>query len=177
MAGNGAATDNAVSALGKLCDFHAERFTSSRVVIEQHWLPRLPLIVDEEESITVTNHLCTMLENAQRASLVLGSNYESLGRVLHVLTTVITSDRKEGICNKSLKARIQTLVSFSFFFFLKTFFDFFLTFFFSLFFFLVARNEKWFTGTSTSKCCRTVSTTNATSLYATIVFLSSKYGI
>ena len=109
-AGNGAATDNAVSALGKLCDFHAERFTSSRVVIEQHWLPRLPLIVDEEESITVTNHLCTMLENAQRASLVLGSNYESLGRVLHVLTTVITSDRKEGICNKSLKARIQTLL-------------------------------------------------------------------
>jgi importin-5 len=109
--GNGAASDNAVSALGKLCDCHAEHFQSSRMLLEQQWLPRLPLLVDEEESITVTTHLCTMLANQQRTQLVLGPNYESLGRVIHILTTVITSDRRMGICNKALRVNIQTLLN------------------------------------------------------------------
>ena len=107
---NGAASDNAVSALGKLCDVHCERFPSAQQLIETQWLPRLPLTSDEEESVTVTNHLCAMIENPQRSSLVLGTNFEQLGRVLNVLMTVITSDRSEGLWNKKLKVRIQQLL-------------------------------------------------------------------
>ena len=106
---NGAASDNAVSALGKLCDVHCERFPSAQQLIETQWLPRLPLTSDEEESVTVTNHLCAMIQNPQRSSLVLGTNFEQLGRVLNVLMTVITSDRSEGLWNKKLKVRIQQL--------------------------------------------------------------------
>ena len=63
------------------------------------------------------------VDHPQRSSLVLGTNFEQLGRVLkvmcilvyficacHVLMTVITSDRSEGLWNKKLKVRIQQLL-------------------------------------------------------------------
>lgn len=99
-----------MSALGKLCDVHAERFPSSRAVLESHWLPRLPLTSDNEESIAVTSHLCDMLEKPNRTQLVMGTSFESLGRILHIFCTVVTSDRRKGLCNKTLRGRITKLL-------------------------------------------------------------------
>jgi hypothetical protein len=107
---SGAATDNAISALGKLCDAHFESFPSASQIIDTHWLQRLPLRVDEEESITVSNHLCSMLENQQRNMLVLGTNFKNLAKVITILMSVLTSKKSDGLWNKDLKERIQKIL-------------------------------------------------------------------
>lgn len=107
---NGPASDNCVSALGKCIAYHAAHLPNARLLMVQHFLPKLPLRSDEEESRAVTNHFCAMLEDVNMNRLVLGASCETLGPVLSILGQVVGSKRDEGICNKALRTRIATLI-------------------------------------------------------------------
>ena len=62
------ATDNAVSALGKICLKHADATDVSQVL--PHWLEYQPLKADLEEAAVCHNQLCALLES--NSALVLG---------------------------------------------------------------------------------------------------------
>ncbi|TDH69777.1 hypothetical protein CCR75_005806 [Bremia lactucae] len=62
------ATDNAVAALGKLCEYHAEAVDASKLFPQ--WLALLPLRGDLEESFAVCRRLCGYIQDSH--TLVLG---------------------------------------------------------------------------------------------------------
>lgn len=79
------ATDNAIAALGKLCEFHADVVDAATLFPQ--WLELLPLRGDLEESLAVSRRLCSYVND--RHPLVLGApNYRHLGKVVAVLAAV-----------------------------------------------------------------------------------------
>ncbi|KAG7389270.1 Importin-5 [Phytophthora pseudosyringae] len=79
------ATDNAVSALGKFCEFQAGAVDAATLFPQ--WLELLPLRGDLEESLAVSRRLCGYVND--RHPLVLGApDYGHLGKVVAVLAAV-----------------------------------------------------------------------------------------
>ena len=66
---NGFATDNAISALGKMILYQPEALAANRAAAVGMFLNYLPVTVDEEEGIKVHGCLCTLLERGEPALL------------------------------------------------------------------------------------------------------------
>ncbi|XP_060209818.1 uncharacterized protein LOC132636808 isoform X2 [Lycium barbarum] len=82
---NERAYDNAVSALGKICQFHWESFDSAEAI--PAWLNCLPIKADLEEAKDVHKQLCSMIERSYRE--LLGPNYQYLPKVVSVFIEVL----------------------------------------------------------------------------------------
>uniref|UniRef100_A0A1J3DTI8 Importin-5 n=1 Tax=Noccaea caerulescens TaxID=107243 RepID=A0A1J3DTI8_NOCCA len=83
---NAMAYDNAVSAVGKICQFHRDSINSSQVL--PAWLNCLPLSNDVIEAKVVHDQLCSMVER-QDVDL-LGPNNQYLPKILIVFAEVLT---------------------------------------------------------------------------------------
>ncbi|KAL9349089.1 hypothetical protein Peur_056344 [Populus x canadensis] len=90
------AYDNAVSALGKICQFHRDSIDSAQVV--PAWLNCLPITGDLIEAKAVHEQLCSMVERSDRE--LLGPNNQYLPKIVSVFAEVL--------CGKHL-ATEQTL--------------------------------------------------------------------
>ncbi|KAJ4815234.1 ARM repeat superfamily protein [Rhynchospora pubera] len=80
------AYDNAVSALGKLCQFHRDRVKAKAVVT---WLNCLPIRHDIGEAKVVHEQLCSMVESSDRR--LLGENNKHHFKIISVYTEVLSS--------------------------------------------------------------------------------------
>jgi hypothetical protein len=83
---NAMAYDNAVSAVGKICQFHRDSIDSSQVL--PAWLNCLPISNDVLEAKVVHDQLCSMVER-QDVDL-LGPNNQHLPKILIVFAEVLT---------------------------------------------------------------------------------------
>ncbi|OAY28974.1 importin-5 [Manihot esculenta] len=79
------AYDNAVSALGKICQFHRESIDSTQVV--PAWLNCLPITGDLIEAKVVHEQLCSMVERSD--SELLGPNNQYLPKIVSVFAEVL----------------------------------------------------------------------------------------
>ncbi|CAN1335991.1 Ipo5 [Linum perenne] len=90
------AYDNAVSALGKICQFHRDSIDASQVI--PAWLNCLPISGDLIEAKVVHEQLCSMVERSD--GVILGPNNQYLPKIVSVFAEVL--------CGKDL-ATEQTL--------------------------------------------------------------------
>ncbi|CAM6081611.1 unnamed protein product [Calypogeia fissa] len=86
------ATDNAVSALGKICEFQRDSIDAAQVV--PAWLSCLPLKNDMVEAKIVHEQLCVMVERADPQ--LLGPNNQYLPKIVSVFVEVLVSGTQLG---------------------------------------------------------------------------------
>ena len=97
---NASATDNAVSAIGKLC----KRSETIAAAALTRWLSFLPLSSDRAEAKGVHELLCTLVEASN--THLLGANHEHLPQVICVFAQVLNSD----LIDETLNPRIANLI-------------------------------------------------------------------
>nr|GMD21565.1 importin-5-like [Ipomoea batatas] len=87
------AYDNAVSALGKICQFHRESIDSAQVV--PAWLHCLPIKGDLIEAKVVHDQLCSMVESNRLQSdrELLGPNNQYLPKIVSVFAEVLCAGK------------------------------------------------------------------------------------
>jgi hypothetical protein len=83
------AYDNAVSALGKICQFHRDSIDSAQVV--PAWLSCLPIKGDLIEAKVVHDQLCAMVEMSDRE--ILGPNNQYLPKIVSVFAEVLCAGK------------------------------------------------------------------------------------
>ncbi|KAK6145070.1 hypothetical protein DH2020_021890 [Rehmannia glutinosa] len=83
------AYDNAVSALGKICQFHRDSIDSAQVV--PAWLGCLPIKGDLIEAKAVHDQLCSMVERSD--SVLLGPNNQYLPKIVSVFAEVLCAGK------------------------------------------------------------------------------------
>ncbi|KAL6511136.1 hypothetical protein OROGR_022260 [Orobanche gracilis] len=83
------AYDNAVSALGKISQFHRDSIDSAQVVTA--WLSCLPIKGDLVEAKVVHDLLCSMVERSDRD--LLGPNNQYLPKIVSVFTEVLCAGK------------------------------------------------------------------------------------
>ncbi|XP_008804326.2 importin-5-like [Phoenix dactylifera] len=83
------AYDNAVSALGKICQFHRDGIDAAQVV--PAWLNCLPIKGDLIEAKVVHEQLCSMVERSDRE--LLGPNNQYLPKIISVFAEVLCAGR------------------------------------------------------------------------------------
>lgn len=83
------AYDNAVSALGKICQFHRDSIDSAQVV--PAWLNCLPIKGDLIEAKVVHDQLCSMAERSDRE--LLGPNNQHLPKIVSVFAEVLCAGK------------------------------------------------------------------------------------
>ncbi|MCD7457320.1 hypothetical protein HAX54_034869 [Datura stramonium] len=86
---NAKARDAAAFALGKICQFHRESIDAAQVV--PIWLNCLPMKVDWDESRSVHEQLCSMVERLDKD--LIGSNYEYLPKIISVFAEVLCTEK------------------------------------------------------------------------------------
>lgn len=79
------AYDNAVSALGKICQFHRDSIDAAQVV--PAWLSCLPLKGDLIEAKVVHAQLCSMVERSDGE--ILGPNHQYLPKIVTIFAEVL----------------------------------------------------------------------------------------
>lgn len=84
---NAMPTDNAVSALGKICEFHRDVIDAAQVV--PAWLSCLPIRADLVEAKVVHAQLCSLMERSD--PILLGSNSQYLPKIIGIFAEVISS--------------------------------------------------------------------------------------
>ncbi|XP_057484195.1 uncharacterized protein LOC130770680 [Actinidia eriantha] len=89
QAENVMAYDNAVSALGKICQFHRDSIDSAQVV--PAWLSCLPIKGDLIEAKVVHEQLCSMVERSDRE--LLGPNNQYLSKIVAVFAEVLCAGK------------------------------------------------------------------------------------
>ncbi|KAL6506577.1 hypothetical protein OROGR_024758 [Orobanche gracilis] len=83
------ACDNAVSALGKICQFHRDSIDSAQVV--PAWLSCLPIKGDLVEAKVVHDLLCSMVERSNTD--ILGPNNQYLSKIVSVFAEVLCAGK------------------------------------------------------------------------------------
>ncbi len=83
------AYDNAVSALGKICQFHRDGINASQIV--PAWLNCLPIKGDLIEAKVVHNQLCSMVERSDGD--LLGPNNQYLAKIVSVFAEVLCAGK------------------------------------------------------------------------------------
>ncbi|KAH9728480.1 TOG domain-containing protein [Citrus sinensis] len=83
------AYDNAVSALGKICQFHRDSIDAAQVV--PAWLSCLPLKGDLIEAKVVHAQLCSMVERSDGE--ILGPNHQYLPKIVTIFAEVLCGGR------------------------------------------------------------------------------------
>ncbi|KAJ6974900.1 uncharacterized protein [Populus alba] len=87
---NTMAYDNAVSAVGKICEFHRDSIDAARIV--PAWLSCLPIKSDLIEAKLVHDQLCSMVERSDRE--LFGSNNQYLPKIVLVFAEVICAGKE-----------------------------------------------------------------------------------
>ena len=86
------ATENAVSALGKFCEFQSKAVDATGVADTQQlmgfWLSQLPLKADKNEAKVVHDQLCRFLEKGDPR--LLGKDNANLPRVVFILAKILS---------------------------------------------------------------------------------------
>ncbi|KAG2300104.1 hypothetical protein Bca52824_036576 [Brassica carinata] len=100
---NAMAYDNAVSAVGKICQFHRDSIDASQVL--PAWLNCLPLSNDVIEAKVVHEQLCSMVER-QDVDL-LGPNNQYLPKILTVFAEVLT---KKDVVTEETAGRMINII-------------------------------------------------------------------
>lgn len=83
------AYDNAVSALGKICQFHRDGINASQIV--PAWLNCLPIKGDLIEAKVVHDQLCSMVERSDGE--LLGPNNQYLPKIVSVFAEVLCAGK------------------------------------------------------------------------------------
>ncbi|XP_071735518.1 uncharacterized protein [Rutidosis leptorrhynchoides] len=83
------AYDNAVSALGKICQFHRDSINAAQIV--PAWLNCLPLKGDLIEAKAVHDQLCSMVERSDGE--LLGLNHQYLPKIVAVFADVLSAGK------------------------------------------------------------------------------------
>lgn len=86
------ATDNAVSALGKICQFHRDSIDAAQVI--PAWLSCLPIKGDLIEAKIVHEQLCSMVERSDAE--ILGPNNQYLPKIVSVFAEVLCAGKDLG---------------------------------------------------------------------------------
>ncbi|GAB2266827.1 Importin-5 [Dionaea muscipula] len=89
QAENVMAYDNAVSALGKICQFHRDSINATQVV--PLWLNCLPIKGDLIEAKVVHEQLCSMVERSDNE--ILGPNHQYLPKIVAVFAEVLCAGK------------------------------------------------------------------------------------
>nr|XP_016448815.1 PREDICTED: importin-5-like [Nicotiana tabacum] len=98
------AYDNAVSALGKICNFHRDSIDSAQVI--PAWLNSLPIKGDLIEAKVVHDQLCSMVERSDRE--LLGANNEYLPKIVSVFAEVLCAGK--DLATEQTGSRMITLL-------------------------------------------------------------------
>ncbi|KAI9186439.1 hypothetical protein LWI28_017272 [Acer negundo] len=83
------AYDNAVSALGKICQFHRDSIDAAQVV--PAWLSCLPIKGDLIEAKVVHDQLCSMVERSD--GVILGPNHQYLPKIITIFAEVLCAGK------------------------------------------------------------------------------------
>ncbi|KAE8684056.1 ARM repeat superfamily protein isoform 2 [Hibiscus syriacus] len=83
------AYDNAVSALGKICQFHRDSIDAAQIV--PAWLSCLPIKGDRTEAKLVHDQLCSMVERSDQE--LLGPNNQYLPKIVSVFAEVLCAGK------------------------------------------------------------------------------------
>jgi len=98
------ATENAISAIGKVCRYQSNAIDVTQVL--PHWLSLLPVTHDKVESKIVYDSLCFFLENANFSQVLIGSSYQNLPRILSIFGEVLGS----ALIDEAISARITNIL-------------------------------------------------------------------
>lgn len=101
---NEMATDNAISAIGKICEFQGGSMDMSQAL--QVWLGALPIRTDLAEALIAHEQLVRMVESQNRA--LLGNNNESLPRIIGVFGELVAAG--EDLLSHELKQRCVAIL-------------------------------------------------------------------
>ncbi|KAL6068524.1 Importin-5 [Balamuthia mandrillaris] len=96
------ATENAISALGKIIQFQSAAINAEEVLAL--WLSFLPVKEDKIEAIIIYNQLCTFIES--NAQLVFGGEYQNAPKVMMIFAFILGSD----LVDEALTQRIVKLL-------------------------------------------------------------------
>eukprot|EP01113_Clastostelium_recurvatum_P002059 TRINITY_DN1085_c0_g1_i2.p1 TRINITY_DN1085_c0_g1~~TRINITY_DN1085_c0_g1_i2.p1 ORF type:complete len:1100 (+),score=314.59 TRINITY_DN1085_c0_g1_i2:117-3416(+) len=96
------ATENAISALGKVIDHHPQMVVLPQLLTS--WLTYLPVTEDKIESKVVYALLCTFIE--KHGSILLGNGFANLPKVLSIFGQVLETD----LIDEPLTARMSQLL-------------------------------------------------------------------
>jgi len=99
------ATENAISAIAKICRFHAPSI--SLPIFLPRWLSFLPVTEDKIESKVTYSHLCYFIENLETRGLLL-NGLENLGKVLSIFGTILETN----LIDDTLTQRIRQILQF-----------------------------------------------------------------
>lgn len=98
-------TENAIAAWGRICQFQPSA-TGDLAAALQAWLSFLPVTEDNIESLVTYSQLCLFIET--HGNLILGAEYQNLGKVLDVFATVLgTNLVDEAIAERMLNIMKQ----------------------------------------------------------------------
>ncbi|KAK9664646.1 hypothetical protein RND81_14G058200 [Saponaria officinalis] len=103
-ADNVMAYDNAVSALGKICQFHRDAIDAAQIV--PMWLNCLPIKGDLIEAKVVHEQLCSLVERSDRD--VLGPNNQYLPKIVAVFAEILCAG-KDLATDQTLSRMINLL--------------------------------------------------------------------
>ncbi|XP_074582052.1 uncharacterized protein LOC141838465 [Curcuma longa] len=98
------AYDNAVSALGKICQFHRDGIDAAKVV--PAWLGCLPIKNDLIEAKIVHEQLCSMVERSDRE--LLGPNNQQIPKIVAVFAEVLCGGK--DLATEQTVSRIISLL-------------------------------------------------------------------
>ncbi|KAJ3394051.1 Importin-5 [Lobulomyces angularis] len=115
------ATENAISAIGKICCFFGNKFQIGQVL--QHWLQVLPILIDEQAAAPVYEFLLTLVELKNLS--ILGKENANIPKLVDIFTQVLESEILEeklnsrmvdnlrsilGCCNERLKSELWNML-------------------------------------------------------------------
>eukprot|EP01104_Vermistella_antarctica_P004136 TRINITY_DN14645_c0_g1_i1.p1 TRINITY_DN14645_c0_g1~~TRINITY_DN14645_c0_g1_i1.p1 ORF type:complete len:1121 (+),score=317.63 TRINITY_DN14645_c0_g1_i1:83-3364(+) len=106
---NGNATDNAISALGKIFLTHGDRPEINIAQTLPTWLTLLPCTHDTIEALVVHEQFALLMQ--QRTQILLGENYTSLPRVLVLCGAIIGTDVATAETNAKLINMLKQMQS------------------------------------------------------------------
>ncbi|KAG8387370.1 hypothetical protein BUALT_Bualt02G0014300 [Buddleja alternifolia] len=98
------AYDNAVSALGKICQFHRDSIDSAQVV--PAWLSCLPIKGDLIEAKAVHDQLCSMVERSDME--LLGPNNQYLPKIVSVFAEILCAGK--DLASEQTSSRMVNLL-------------------------------------------------------------------
>jgi importin-5 len=105
------ATENAVSALGRLCEHQTQNIDAKAIF--PSFLACLPLTEDAIESRAVNAQLARLLQNDTYKTYLLGENYEHLARLILIFAEVmptVSSSEKVRLCEPETAAQFKELL-------------------------------------------------------------------
>lgn len=104
---NGFATDNAISALGKIIVYQADALGANRAAAVTMFLQYLPVMRDEEEGIKVHGCLCTMLERGEPA--LFDQPAHVVPQLIKVFAAILETDTVDDDVTKRIGAILRNL--------------------------------------------------------------------